>query len=203
MNGKFETREIKGRHPDGIHGGVNLAAGRKARKNGSYQFTGQADSYIEFPNNGGLDVKDSITILCWMYPENTDGPIFKYNNPSGIHVRMESGRLLAEFTDRNYQRTSQLITDQPLPLNQWHHVGSSYDQRTGMASLWLNGKSVKELDVGNCRPLATHDDVILGATDDQGPYFQGRITAMEIYNAALTKNQVKAIGKASQSNFNF
>ena len=198
LNGKYETGEIKDRKPKGIPKGVTLAAGRKSREGGSYRFTGQADSYIEFPNNGRPEAKDSITILFWMYPQNTDGTIFNYktSNPWGIHMRMESGKLLAHFTHRNYQQTPQLITHQPLQLNQWHQVGWSYDYETGMASLWLNGNHVVQQKIGVGIPLATQDNVILGATGGKGPYFQGRITAMEIYNVALSKKQVNATGKA-------
>ena len=205
MNGEFKTKEIKGRQPNGIYGDVVLADGPKARTKGSYRFKNQAgDSYIEFQNNGGLHVNDSITILFWMYPQNTDGSIFKYKTsyPWGIHMRMESGKLLAQFSHRNYEHTPQLITDQPLPLNQWYHVGSSYDHKTGVASLWLNGKQIQQnIEVG--MPLATQDNVILGEKGGEGPYFQGRITAMEIYKVALTTKQIKTIGKATQSNLNF
>lgn len=202
LNGKYKTQEIKKRQPRLTPKGVNLAAGRKGRAEGSYRFQSQAGSYIEFPNNGGLDTLHSITMLCWIYPQSTDGPIFncKTRNPFGIHMRMVSGKLSAHFIDRNYQRTSQLITDQPLPLNQWHHVGSSFNHETGMASLWLNGKQVQQ-NVRVGMPLATEDNVRIGAIGDKGPYFQGRITAMEIYDVALTEKQIKAIGKASQNNF--
>ena len=98
-----------------------------------------------------------------------------------------------------------LITDQPLPLNQWHHVGSSFVVETRMASLWLNGKQVKEKNIGHGLPvpLVTQDNVIIGTKGGQGPYFKGRITALGIYKDALTKKKINAIGKASKSNFNF
>ena len=207
MNGKYETREKKNRLPQLTHEGVNLAAGRKGRDKGAYRIDDQAGSYIEFPtDNGRLDYA-SITILFWMYPQNTDGPIFNYKtrSPLGIHMRMVSGKLFAQFTHRNYQHTLQLITDQPLPLNQWHHVGSSFDHETEMASLWLNGKQVKEKNIGHGRPvpLVTQDNVIIGTKGGQDPYFKGRITALGIYKDALTKKKINAIGKASKSNFNF
>lgn len=74
-----------------------------------------------------------------------------------------------------------------------------------MASLWLNAKQVKEENIGNGIhvPLATQDNVIIGTKGGQGPFFKGRITALGIYEGALTKKEINAIGKASQSNFNF
>ena len=198
MNGKYKTREITGRRSEGSLCGVDLAPGLKEQVDGSYRLESQADSFIEFPNNEGLDIKDSTTILFCMHPQATDGPIFriKSSNPSSIHIRMESGKLVAEFTGRNHQCTK-LTTDQPLPLNQWHHVGSSYDQNTGMASLWLNGQQVEKKYIGDGMHVATQDNVRVGATGDGGPYFKGRITAMEIYNVALRKKQMNVIGKGS------
>jgi len=205
LNGKYETEEIKGRQSDGMSGSVYLAPGLKGQADGSYRLEGQAGSCIEFPNHGGLDVEDSTTILFWMYPQATNGSIFKNkaSDPSSINIRMESGKLLAELTDINHQRTSQLITNQPLPLNQWHHVGLSYDHKTGMASLWLNGQQVVQQKIWRGMALATQDNLILGAKDGKGPYFKGQITAMEIYNVALSKKQMNAIGKACQSIFKF
>ena len=82
LNAKYTTQEINNRQPQGTPVGVSLAPGPDGKPGGSYQFTGNANSYIEFPNNGGLDVKQSITMLCWVYPQNTDGPLFNYFNPS-------------------------------------------------------------------------------------------------------------------------
>jgi len=212
LNGKYETREKKNRLTQLTPKCVSLAAGPKGRDNGAYRIDCEAGSYIEFPtDNGGLDAKHhpSITILFWMYPQNTDGPIFNYKttSPLGIHMRMVSGKLFAQFTHRNYQHALELITDQPLPLNQWHHVGSSFDDKTRMASLWLNGDQVMKGNIGSGKysPLGTctQDYVILGAKGGEGPYFKGRITALGIYEDALTKKEINAISKASQSNLSF
>ena len=207
MSGESKTREIKDRLPQLTPKRVSLVAGRKGRDKGAYRIDDQAGSYIEFPTDNGRLDHASITILFWMYPQNTDGPIFNYKtrSPLGIHMRMVSGKLVAQFTHRNYQHALQLITDQPLPLNQWHHVGSSFHHKTKMASLWLNAKQVKEENIGNGIhvPLATQDNVIIGTKGGQGPFFKGRITALGIYEGALTKKEINAIGKASQSNFNF
>lgn len=98
LNAKYTTREIKNRQPQGKPVGVSLAPGRDGEPGGSYQFAGTAESYIEFPNNGGLDVKHSITMLCWVYPESKDGPLFQYftTDPKlwGMLSRIFKGKLL-------------------------------------------------------------------------------------------------------------
>ena len=176
---------------------VYLAPGPDGKPRGSYQFSGQSDSYIEFPNNGGLNVKHSITMLCWVYMETSDvsGPLFTYNNrPSGIRLKINSGKLRTRF-----KKNTKLTTDLPLESKQWQYVGSSYDHETGKASLWLNGTKVKELNIGAGITLATEQIVRMGATvNPGGKKLKGRITAMQIYNVALTAEQINEVKDAGR-----
>ena len=200
LNRKYGAREIENRQPQGITVSVSLAPGPNFKAAGSYQFTGQANSYIEIPNNGGLDAKRSITMLCWLYPQNTDGPIFNYKTRGswGVHMWVVSGKLFARFTKRNYQFTQHLATTESLALDQWQYVGASYDHNTGVASLWLDGQRVVQTNIGARLILATQDDVRMGAKIGDTRYFRGRIATMQIYDIALTKEQVKAVENAGQ-----
>ena len=202
LNSQYGSREVANREPQGNPVGVTLAAGPNGKAGGSYQFTGQANSYIEFPNNGGLDAKRSITMLCWVYPQNTDGPIFNYKTSGswGVHMWVVSGKLFARFTKRNYQFTQHLATSESLALNQWQYVGASYDYNTGVASLWLDGQQVVQTNIGAGLTLGTQDDVRMGVKGGDRRYFRGRIVAMQIYDVALTKEQVKAVKTAGQGN---
>ena len=171
---------------------VSLAPGPEGEPRGSYQFSGQDDSYIEFSNNGGLNVKRSMTMLCWVYMEtlNVSGPLFSYNNsPWGIRLRINSGKLRTRFKEHTHS-----TTDQRLEPKQWHYVGSSYDHQTGTVSLWLNGTKVKESNIGAGITLATEQIVRMGATAKTGKRrFKGRITAMQVYNVALTAGQINKV----------
>ena len=191
LNSKYETREINNRQTKGTPVNVSLAAGPDGHPGGSYQFSGQADSYIEFPNKGGLDAQNSITMLCWVYLETSDvsGPLFNYKNVfSGVNLSISFGNLVARFEND----FNELTTTQPLAAKQWHYVGSSYDNNTGNASLWLNGTNVVHKNIGAGITLDTKLDVRMGATasNDDQRYFTGRITAMQIYNIALTAEQI-------------
>ena len=202
MDSQYGTREIANRQPQGTPAGVTLEAGPNGRTGGSYQFAGQANSYIEFPNNGGLDAKRSITMLCWLYPQSRDGPIFNYKTSGSwaVHMWVVSGRLFARFTKRDYQSTQPLITSEPLSLNQWQYVGASYAYNTGVASLWLDGQRVLQKNLGAGLTLATQDNVRMGAKEGDRRYFMGGIADMQIYDVALTKRQVNAVKIASQGN---
>ena len=200
LNSKYETREINNRQTEGTPVGVSLAAGPDGHPGGSYQFSGQANSHIEFPNIEGIDAQHSITMLCWVYLETLDvsGPFFNYNNPSafgGVQLWISSEKLVARFKVDN-----ELTTTQPPAAKQWHYVGSSYDNNTGNASLWLNGTKVAYENIGAGITLDTGLEVRMGATanTDELGYFKGRITALQIYDVALTADQINKVKDAGR-----
>ncbi|KAJ7330785.1 hypothetical protein OS493_021716, partial [Desmophyllum pertusum] len=198
LNSWYATREINNKQPQGTPVRVSLAPGPNDNEGGSYRFSGQVNSYIEFPNNGGLDVQQSITILCWVYPESLKGPLVQYT-PSGswgVSLWQVPAGLYALYPHRNYVRERYLRTDQPLPLNKWHYVGSSYDHITGIASIWLNGIRVLQRKIAVNMTVATQDDVRMGVKDGDVRYFKGRITAFQVYDAALTAKQINTMKNA-------
>ncbi|KAL9970515.1 hypothetical protein ACROYT_G022902 [Oculina patagonica] len=70
FNYAYTTKDMMGIQPDGIPSNVQLVEGPDGNPEGSYQFLGTLDSFIELPNNGGLDTKYSITSLNtgqWYY----------------------------------------------------------------------------------------------------------------------------------------
>ena len=77
LNAAYGTKEINNRAVKGIPRGVTLAPGPDGRPNYSYKFSGSSTSYIEFPNRigGPLDVRYSMTMLCWVYFDGQDGPL--------------------------------------------------------------------------------------------------------------------------------
>ena len=115
LNSFFETREITNKQPQGIRGNVSLATGPNGDIGGSYQLSGHPNSYIEFPNDGGLDLKHSITLLCWLYLENANiAPVIIYN-PSGkwsVCFWILYGKLYVDFRNREYlSRWGRLLTN--------------------------------------------------------------------------------------------
>ena len=196
LNKWFATREINDLHPQGTLVGVTLATGPNGNENGSYEFDGHANSYIDFPNNGGLDVQCSVTVLCWLYPEIMGrGSIFSYGiNDQQWRVNFWmsiTGRLQAAYADRNYSKIPAIKIDSSLSSNQWHYIGTSYDHITGIASIWVNGERVVQHSIGAGITLATQDSVRIGVYN--GRYLTGRITAIQFFDAALTAKQINEV----------
>ena len=195
LNAAYGTSEINNRVANVVPSGVNLAPGPNGEKDGSYEFYGTKNSYIEIPNSAGepLDVLHSMTMLCWVYHNGQDGPLFNYwtSGRWAVHLWVVQGKLFVRFTRRDYSLTTGL---QHTPLTGgWKFVGASYDRGTGNAKLWVNGAAVQTLNIGAGLNLATQDSIRMGATIDDERYFRGRIAQMQVYDKALSQNQILAI----------
>ena len=182
----------------GIPRGVTLARGPDGRPNYSYKFSGSSTSYIEFPNRigGPLDVRYSMTMLCWVYYDGqNDGPLFNYKTSGGwgVHLWVISGKLFVRFNRRDYSTTNRLVHTNF--AGGWKFVGASYDRSSGEAKLWVNGAVVQTLNIGAGLELATQDSIRMGVKTGDGRYFKGRIAQMRIYNRALSQEQIQAIQK--------
>ena len=143
----------------------------------------------------------SMTMLCWVYYDGQDGPLFNYQKGAtwGVHLWVDSGQLFVRFTKRSgYSFTTYLIHTSL--AGGWKFVGASYDRSSGEAKLWVNGAVVQTLNIGAGLELATQDSIRMGVKTGNGRYFKGRIAQMRIYNRALTQEQIQAIQKLVAGN---
>ena len=180
---------------------MSLADGPDGKANGSYQFHGTEDSYIEFPNNAGtLDARHSITMLCWVYISKSifSGPLFIYYNKTNsdkfFGMFISNANLVAYFKGN----ASLHIQSETLGSNHWHYVGASYDHKKNELSLWVNGTLAGQKKFAHGSPRATgYRAVRMGAIFlkrwQKTLKFNGRITAMQVYNFSLTEQQIEAV----------
>lgn len=192
FNAAYTTRDMMGNQPDGTASNVQLAVGPHGDASGSYQFWGTSNSYIELPNNGGLDTKYSLSLVMWVLPEGQNGPLFNYR-PSGawaVHLWIANGNLFFRLANRNDIMVNALTS--PVNWRQWIYVGASYDYSTGIARLWIDGTQVKQLALG-VFTLSTFTNVRLGVKSNDSRYFKGRIAGVQVYNIALNREQYLAV----------
>ena len=202
LNDQYATKEKDCRQPQGNPGNnVSLADGPDGKANGSYQFHGTEDSYIEFPNNAGtLDARHSITMLCWVYISKSifSGPLFIYYNKTNsdkfFGMFISNAKLVAYFKGNALLH----IQSETLDSNHWHYVGASYDHKTNGLSLWINGTTVRqEIFATEWTRTTGYKAVRMGAIFLKSWHgtlkFKGRITAMQVYNISLTEQQIEAV----------
>ena len=200
LNATYGTKEINNRTAPGVPSGVSLAQGPDGKADGSYEFNGTSNSYIEFRNSeaGALDVRHSMTMLCWLYHHGQDGPVFNYGTSGkwGVHLWVVNGKLFVRFVNRNYSITKAL-SHTPL-AGGWKFVGASYDHVSGEAKLWVDGSVVQSLYIRAGRDLATQGNISMGARTGIWGYFKGRIAKMQVYKTALNQEQIQAIKNGTQ-----
>ena len=195
FNAEYQTRDIKNRTAPGIPSGVSLAPGPYGEEDGSYEFFGNENSFIEFPNSpgGALDVRYSMTILCWVYYDEKGGqpgPIFNYNTGGefGVHLWVKNGLFYVRFNDRTFSN-SPLLHHTSL-AGGWKFVGASYDNETGEIKLWADGafKQTRKMNAGV--ELGTQGSVRMGVRKNDDRSFKGKISQLQIYNEALSQQQI-------------
>lgn len=175
---------------------MSLADGPDGKSNGSYQFYGNNASYIELPNNGGVGVKRSITVLCWVnFSPNTSGPLFVFGSTHTLEnffgMYINGNKLFAEF--KGQQLPSQQLWSNELKSNQWHYVGASYNHNTGNVTLWGNETRLAQKYFDSGQTVSTSHNVRMGSDWTDNSNFEGQITAMQVYNFSLTKEEIKAV----------
>ena len=199
LNAQYQTRDIKNRTAPGIPSGVSLAPGPYGEEDGSYEFFGNASSFIEFPNSpgGALDVRYSMTILCWVYYDEKGGPagpIFNYNTGGkyGVHLWVSNRLFFARFNDRSLSQSPNYLRHTSL-AGGWKFVGASYDNKTGEIKLWADGalKQTRRMRAGV--ELGTQGSVRMGARKNGKRCFKGKISQLKIYNEALSQQQIMKI----------
>ena len=194
LNDQFGTRDLSSKeNPPGFPYNVELAPGPFGQPNGSYQFSGSSTSYIEFPNNGGLDTRYSMTLLAWVFLENADGPIFNYGaGLYGVHFWVGAGYLFCRFPTRSGIYLSPLQSGK-LKQGAWNFVGASYDYHSGIEKLWIEGKVCEEQNISTVELNTSGAAVRMGALTRDGRFIKGRISCMQVYNKALTEREVQAV----------
>ena len=197
LNLEFGAQEKDNKQPSGtIHGSVTLAPGPHNEPDGAYEFPGTSDSYIEFPNNGGLDTRKSITLMCWVQPGGQDGPLFNYkeSGPWGVHIWINFRRFFNRITVYpNHAFRTAISSLEELAVGQWYHVAATYDHNNGVNSLYIDGNLNNSHNIGTGYLISTNDArVRMGVKDGDGRYFKGKITQMKVYNISLSADQIQA-----------
>ena len=198
LNKDARGRDVRNRNPTARLRNVRTAPGPLGRLGGSIRLLGTATSYIQFPNKrgGALDTSHSMTILAWVYPEGTAGPLFNYHpSARGVHFWLRTPRTLyARFMRRKGRRYTTPLRSRKIQLRKWQFLGASYDRNTGTAVLWRNGRKIDRKFIGRIR-LATNYPVRMGARSGDKRYFKGRVTCLQVYAVALSVSQVRRSAK--------
>ena len=175
--------------------GTRFSPGIYGEPGGSIEVQGRADSYIELHKNGNLDTRKSITILLFVYPLGSEGPIVNYKRDGhGVQLyqtnRLRANTLAARINRRDQNYKPEIRKVGILRPNEWHFIGLSYNQSSGLVKLWHEGEQVASRHIGRIE-IATQFHVRVGARLIKNDfYFSGRVACLQFYSTALTQRQI-------------
>jgi len=205
LNAHYKAAEKENRQPKGILGNVGITDGPYNKPGGACMFYGTDNSYIEFPNNGGLDTRFSITLMCWVQPgeQNAYGPLFSYTYRSGHGVGLYTSYdnlviLIVKHT--SFQSETYLTTAEVLPAGEWVHVAGSYDHNTGINSLYINGHLKASQNIGTGYSIETTSHRVLMGS---GYRFKWKIAEMKVFDVALNEAQIRTSIRQGSCTFIF
>ncbi|HWM10293.1 MAG TPA: LamG domain-containing protein [Solirubrobacteraceae bacterium] len=177
------------------HGNAGLISGA-SRRTGRYgnglRFDG-VDDWVTVDDDATLDLSTGMTLEAWVRPE-TLGSLWRTvlikeqdsqlayalyaNNDAGV----PSGHV---FTVGDQG----LGGPQPLPVNQWSHLATTWDGST--LRLYVNGNEVSSTPLAG-QAVESSGPLRIGGNAIWPEWFQGSIDEVRMYDRALTAAQIAA-----------
>ena len=198
FNNKTGVNDVSPYKGEGISEGTLFSQGIHGELGGSIEVQGHAHSYIELTNTGHLDTKVSITILLYVYPLGSSGPIVNYKRDGhGVQIyetsRNGKGTLGARINPRDTVRYQpEVYKARILRFNEWQFIGVTYNGSSGVVNLWHEGQAVASRRYDRLADIATQFDVRIGTRQgNTGECFSGRLACLQFYSTALTVLQIK------------
>jgi len=156
--------------------------------------------YVIVPNSDSLDITEEITISAWVNRNEigiTHRVVSKRDQNSGYDLQILGGiGANANKLQFNFGDGTNIIaqtSSTPTVLIGWHHIAVSYDKEN--IKFYVNGALIDVVPETN-NLASTPDDLWIGRFEDSDhvegtSYFDGSIDDVQIYNIALTAEEIE------------
>ncbi len=182
---------------------VSLTADRFGNANAAYNFSGEG-SYVQVDFNLNPEVHPAVTLSAWVryLPVTDDGYAGvaqvvshdngEYDRSIGIDNRSPS----STWGWTMFAGTQSVLGSAPLEAGQWAQLTAVYNQSTGEAALYVNGKPIAQ---SNEAVLGTgYDYLHIGGSPGFGEHFRGDIDDVRIYERALSASEASVLYELSK-----
>lgn len=156
---------------------------------GNIVFDG-VDDYTSVTHSTSLNITETFTISCWIYPTRINNPdyIMNKNDAWGLILGFQSGNV--NFYNNAYQPTA-AATQISVSLNQWVNVVYSKDLNS-LSNNWngyKNGSSVFTL-TRSFTNSTNSSNLLIGSSQTNLNFYRGNIASVQIYNKALSSQEI-------------
>jgi hypothetical protein len=157
---------------------------------GSLVFDG-VDDAVNVPNSTSLQITNNITIMYWMYVTDqvgAQGTITKgpFSNDYDYMVYLSSNSATLTFYKKNIGGTAENAGFSGTFINKWTHVSFSLNNLTVIG--YENGVIRATSSFNNSGIRSTTNELRIGR--GWSAYFPGSLSNIQIYNRALTPQEV-------------
>jgi hypothetical protein len=158
--------------------------------------------YIDAGDVGRFHSTDRFSLSAWILPKAPSGVIVSRmtagNRGRGFSLSLRGGKLQLRLMVRTVGSALLVETEDPVPLNRWSHVVSTYD-----GSLLSSG--VRMVVDGTARRLKTVEDdlsrqslvvaepLLIGAGPGPKNRFRGLVDEVRLYGDALTDEEATVL----------
>jgi hypothetical protein len=198
-----------------LQGGVTFAAGKVGQ---AFSLDG-VDDYIKVPDSSNLDITDTITLDAWIYRTKSyayqavvgkwsgnpwpyaPGPDAQRSYLLYLHTADTLGMVISTNGGQGSEDFAQVIGGTVVPLNTWVHVAGTYDG--SLIKIYLNGNldgsfPYNQPIFDSSSPVRIGTYVAPGYSQPRLS-FGGKIDEVEIFNRALSIEEIQAIYNAGKA----
>lgn len=166
----------------------------------AFSFNG-VNNYVLAPAQTNYDISSSasgFSLEFWMNPNSfQNATVLGWNN--GVRVdRVTSGsapgdtlRFVLGGTNAGQFVLGARPWGTAASLNQWCHIGLTYDRTLGQAKVYTNGVLLATATVSNV--FNTIGDFYLGQVPNAPGFFSGGLDEISLYNRPLTLSEIQAV----------
>jgi hypothetical protein len=172
--------------------------------------------YLQVPASDDLNVGPGVGftvegwILTWAY--GSTQPLLLWSDSRNVGVGLflnfnnAPGTIAAHFTDTNTVHPRKVVLVGPALITDfgWQHVALTFDRVSGLATLYVDGHSVAQTNLGSFTPL-TKSPVYMGFSPVIDPpivpthFPDGEMDEFSIYNRALSALEIQSIVQADKT----
>lgn len=175
-------------------GNVTLTADRFNAPNSAYQFNGHG--YIGVPNSTSLCICKDVSVSVWIKTANQWHGVWgdivqkgsKFNRNYELAIGCGDKAIWDDFT-RGRENWS-IKSKSGVSDGKWHHLVGTWDGQT--VKLYVDGVCEKQEQCSSAR-IPNSEPLLIGYGGLPFTYFKGVIDDLQIYNRALSENEVLAL----------
>ena len=196
-SGETTTNSLVGTSTGTVINGVEWSS----QYGGIWNFDGVND-YIQIDSVAPLIAGGDFTLSAWVNCGSQDHKgVIPINTSSGANRAL----FLIRYASMGvYDGGNWYIGNIDVDNNEWHHVVLTYDRSSKNAIIYVDSKTSLNVTTANQITVASNDKVSIGQEWDGGStsdHFNGSISAIHIYNKALSKEEVTQNYNEQRSRF--